>query len=102
RTDDGVEGIGFTFFGWALTPSLKQAVDRMGELALGEDPLRVEAVGRKLRGATAGAGPGGIATLAFSAIDMALWDIKGKVLGQPLANLLGGLRERVPTYASGG
>src|SRR5712692_2930641 len=100
-TDEGIEGIGVTFFGWALTATLKQAVDQLGELAIGEDPLRTEAVGRKLRNAAAGAGPGGISALAFSAIDMALWDIKGKALGQPLATLLGGLRERVPTYASG-
>jgi L-alanine-DL-glutamate epimerase-like enolase superfamily enzyme len=100
-TDDGIEGIGVTFFGWALTPTLKHAVDQLAELAVGEDPLRSEAVGRKLRSAAASAGPGGIATLAFSAIDMALWDIKGKALGQPLATLLGGLRHRVPTYASG-
>jgi L-alanine-DL-glutamate epimerase-like enolase superfamily enzyme len=38
---------------------------------------------------------------ALGAIDVALWDIKGKALGQPLATLLGGLRDRVPTYASG-
>ena len=100
-TDDGIEGIGVTFFGWTLTPTLKRAVDQLTELAVGEDPLRSEAVGHKLRSAAASAGPAGIATLAFSAIDMALWDIKGKVLGQPLATLLGGLRDRVPTYASG-
>ncbi len=46
-------------------------------------------------------GPGGIFTLALSAIDTALWDIKGKALGQPLWKLLGGHRQRVPTYASG-
>jgi D-galactarolactone cycloisomerase len=101
ETDDGIEGIGVTFFGWALTPTLKHSVEQLAELALGEDPLRVEAVGRKIRSAAGGAGPGGIAALAFSAIDMALWDIKGKALGQPLAVLLGGLRDRVPTYASG-
>src|SRR4029077_15077343 len=101
QTDDGIEGIGVTFFGWALTPSLKQAVDQLGELAVGEDPLRIEAVGRKLRSAAAGAGPGGIFTLAFTAIDMALWDIKGKALNQPLATMLCGLRTSVPTYASG-
>ncbi len=101
ETDTGIEGIGVTFFGAALTATLKHAVDQLGALVLGEDPLRVEAVGRKLRSAAAGSGPGGIFTLAFSAIDMALWDIKGKALGQPLAMLLGGLRERVPTYASG-
>jgi L-alanine-DL-glutamate epimerase-like enolase superfamily enzyme len=101
ETDSGIEGIGVTFFGAALTVTLKHAVDQLGALLLEEDPLRVEAVGRKLRSAAAGAGPGGIFTLAFSAIDMALWDIKGKAVGQPLAALLGGLRDRVPTYASG-
>jgi L-talarate/galactarate dehydratase len=101
ETDSGIEGIGVTFFGAALTATLKHAVDQLGALALEEDPLRVEAVGRKLRNAAGGSGPGGIFTLAFSAIDMALWDIKGKALGQPLATLLGGLRDRVPTYASG-
>jgi L-alanine-DL-glutamate epimerase-like enolase superfamily enzyme len=101
KTDAGIEGIGITFFGAALTGTLKHAVDQLGALVLEEDPLRVEAVGRKLRNAAAGSGPGGIFTLALSAIDMALWDIKGKALGQPLARLLGGLRERVPTYASG-
>ncbi|MGH7835557.1 MAG: enolase C-terminal domain-like protein, partial [Candidatus Binatia bacterium] len=100
ETDEGIEGIGFTFFGAALTATLKHAVDQLGALAIGEDPLRVEAVGRKLRNAVAGSGPG-ILTLAFSAIDMALWDIKGKALNQPLAMLLGGLRDRVATYASG-
>jgi L-alanine-DL-glutamate epimerase-like enolase superfamily enzyme len=101
ETDSGIEGIGVTFFGAALTATLKRAVDQLGALTLEEDPLRVETVGRKLRNAAAGSGPGGIFTLAFSAIDMALWDIKGKALGQPLATLLGGLRERVPAYASG-
>ena len=101
-TDGGIEGIGVTFFGAALTATLKQAVEQLGELTIGEDPLRIEAIGRKLHIAAGdSAGPGGIFTLAFSAIDMALWDIKGKALDQPLASLLGGLRQRVPTYASG-
>src|SRR4051812_26447079 len=43
-TDDGVEGIGLTFFGAALTPALKSAVDSLAELVIGEDPLRVEAI----------------------------------------------------------
>jgi L-talarate/galactarate dehydratase len=100
-TDEGIEGLGITFFGWALTATLKHAVDQLSEFVIGEDPLRIEALGRKVRNAVAGAGPGGISTLAYSAIDIALWDIKGKALGQPLATLLGGLRDRVPTYASG-
>jgi L-talarate/galactarate dehydratase len=101
QTDAGIEGIGVTFFGGALTASLKNAVDQLSELVIGEDPLRVEAVGRQVRSAAASAGPGGISTLAFSAIDMALWDIKGKASGQSLAVMLGGLRNQIPTYASG-
>ena len=100
-TDAGIEGIGYTFFGAALTGALRQAVDALGELAIGEDPLRTEAVAAKLRTAAAGSGPGGILTLALSAIDIALWDIRGKALNLPLWQMLSGHRERVPTYASG-
>ena len=101
RTDDGVEGIGITFFGGALTRALRQAVDDLGELIIGEDPMRVEAIAEKLRLASGGSGPGGIFTLALSPIDIALWDIKGKALGLPVATLIGGHRDRVTTYASG-
>jgi len=62
--------------------------------------MRNEALLAKLRAGDTG-GPGGIFTLALSAIDTALWDIRGKALDQPLWQLLGGHRERVPTYASG-
>ncbi len=101
ETDAGIEGIGFTTFNGPLAATLKHAVDQLGALAIGEDPLRTEAVGRKLRGAAWGSGAGGIFTLAFSAIDIALWDIKGKALNQSLALLLGRLRDKVPAYASG-
>src|SRR5271166_6769249 len=101
ETDDGVSGVGVTYFGGALTGSLRSAIDELGQLIVGDDPLRVEAVVAKLRGAAGSAGPGGIFHLALSALDMALWDIRGKALNLPLWKLLGGARERVPTYASG-
>jgi len=101
ETDDGIEGIGVSFFGGALSSTLKRAIDQLGELIIGEDPLRIEHLTQKLRTTAGSAGPGGILTLAISGIDMALWDIKGKFFGQSLATMLGGLRERVPTYASG-
>src|SRR5215471_7474752 len=101
RTDDGVEGLGVTYFGGALTRTLRRAVDELGALAIGEDPMRLEAVVAKLRAAAGGSGPAGIFTMALSAIDVALWDIKGKVLGLPLWKLLGGGRDRIATYASG-
>jgi L-talarate/galactarate dehydratase len=100
-TDDGVEGLGVTYFGGALTRSLRRAVDELVALAIGEDPLSIEAVAAKLRAAAGSAGPAGMFSMALSAIDVALWDIKGKVLGLPLWKLLGGGRDRIATYASG-
>ena len=100
-TDDGIEGIGVTTFGGKLVRALKAAIEDFGELIKGDDPLRTEQVTAKLRAASAPCGPGGIAALAISAIDIALWDIRGKAFGVPLARLLGGLRDRVPAYASG-
>jgi len=102
RTDAGIEGIGVTFYGGAMTGSLCKAVDELAALIVGEDPLRIEKIVAKLRAGTGDScGPGGIFTLALSAVDIALWDIKGKALDQPLWKLLGGHRDRVPTYASG-
>ncbi|HEY1796544.1 MAG TPA: mandelate racemase/muconate lactonizing enzyme family protein [Stellaceae bacterium] len=100
-TDNGIEGIGVSFYGGALTKTLKSAIDQLCELCVGEDPHRVEAIIKKLRDAAVGAGPGGVFTLALAAIDMALWDIRGKALEQPLWKLLGGARNRIATYASG-
>ncbi len=104
-TDEGIEGIGLTFvpaLGLSpLAPALKSAVDALCGLAEGQDPMNIEAVMQGLRDKTTGSGPGGILTLAMAAVDMALWDIKGKALDQSVCSLLGGYRKRVPTYASG-
>ncbi len=100
-TDDGIEGIGVTYFGGALTRSLRHAVDELAALVIGEDPLRVEAVTGRLAAAALSAGPAGIFTMALSALDVALWDIKGKALNLPLWKLLGGGRDRIAAYASG-
>src|SRR5579871_5047210 len=100
ETDHGIEGIGVTTFGGKLARSLRAALEDFGELIKGEDPLRVEHVNAKMRAASAPCGSG-IAMLAISAIDTALWDIRGKTLNLPLAQLLGGARDKVPAYASG-
>ena len=100
-TDQGLVGIGLTFFGGALTAALKAAVNGLASLLVGDDPTQTEAVVAKLRRAAGSSGPGGIFTLALSAIDMACWDLKGKAVGQSVCALLGGLRDRVATYASG-
>ena len=100
-TADGIEGIGVSFFGAAMTNALKQAVDDLGVLIIGDDPRLTERIAHKLREAALSCGPGGVFALALSAIDTALWDIKGKILNTPVAQLLGGFRDKVPAYASG-
>jgi L-alanine-DL-glutamate epimerase-like enolase superfamily enzyme len=100
-TDQGLVGLGLTFFGGALTPALKAAVDGLAGLIVGDDPTQVEAITAKCRRAAGGAGPGGIFALALSAVDIACWDLKGKAQGRSVCALLGGLRDRVATYASG-
>jgi L-alanine-DL-glutamate epimerase-like enolase superfamily enzyme len=100
QTDQGIEGIGVTGFGGKLVRALRATLEDFGELIKGDDPLRTEQVNAKLRAASASCGSG-IATLAISAIDTALWDIRGKAFGLPLAQLLGGARDKVPAYASG-
>ncbi len=102
RTDDGIEGIGYAGFApLVMTPALHAAVDGLCRLVVGMDPMNTEEIGAHLFRAAGSGSPAGLVTRAISAIDVALWDIKGKALGQPVYKLLGGYRDRVPTYASG-
>src|SRR5207245_10032951 len=49
RTDDGIEGLGVSYFGGALTRVLRHALDELGTLVVGVDPLRVQAIAMQLR-----------------------------------------------------
>ncbi len=104
-TDEGIEGVGLTFVpalqASPVAGALRMSVDALAGMTVGEDPMDIEGIVERLKEATSGAGPGGLLTMALAAVDTALWDIKGKALGQPVASLLGGYRRRVPTYASG-
>ena len=103
-TDEGIQGIGYSFIpgmvGNPLFTALRVAVDAMGEIIIGDDPMPVEAVVDKLSQTTGTIGPG-LFNFALAGIDLALWDIKGKAMNLPVATLLGGYRDRAPTYASG-
>lgn len=100
-TDAGVEGIGHTF---TLNPefqrSLGAMVRELGDLMIGEDPLRIEQLCSKMLYPANFVGPGGLLNIAATAVDVALWDIMGKQTGQPLWRLLGGFSDRVRTYQS--
>ncbi|MDR2392115.1 MAG: mandelate racemase/muconate lactonizing enzyme family protein [Planctomycetota bacterium] len=102
RTDSGLHGNAVTYHeqgGEAIQSFIKHVIepgimerDPMETTALWEENFRlIRGVARK-----------GLAFLALSVIDMALWDIKGKMLNQPVYRLLGGNRKEVPIYASGG
>lgn len=100
-TDDGVEGIGFAV---ATRPGLvrvlAQAAQELGQLLVGLNVLETEAARSRLERAGNWAGPGGMVSMAIATLDIALWDAKGKSLGQPLYRLLGGYRDRIRAYAS--
>src|SRR4051812_19955511 len=73
----------------------------LAPLLIGENALELERCFNKMLGRIWWYGPEGIAAFGVSAIDMALWDLAGKTLGQPVATLLGGiLNDRVSAMAS--
>jgi L-alanine-DL-glutamate epimerase-like enolase superfamily enzyme len=100
-TDGGVTGWG-EGFGHRIFPATRAALDTLvGPMCVGRDPTAMDGLVDELQRNLAGVGRNGPAMYALSAIDIALWDIAGKLAGQPLYRLLGGSRrERLPAYAS--
>ncbi len=101
ETDAGVTGWG-EGFGHRIFPATRAALDTLvGPMCVGRDPTAIAALADELQRNLAGVGRNGPAMYALSAIDIALWDIAGKLAGQPLYRLLGGApRARLPAYAS--
>lgn len=95
-TDEGVVGLGETFMGAAAVEAYIH--ETAAPYLIGEDPALIERHARYLRGYL-GTVSTGVETRGNSAIDIALWDIAGKVAGQPLHQLLGGsCREDIRVY----
>lgn len=100
-TDEGITGHGLSSIGPAVP--IKAAVLSVAAPELiGADPLRHEQIWNNLYWLLVPRGQTGIGMHAISAIDIALWDIKGKALGQPVWRLLGGARNKCPIYATFG
>src|SRR5215211_7661443 len=98
RTDEGLVGYGSVFTSDEL---VRGALSVLGPLLEGESALEPERVSEKLHQNTFWLGRGGAVTHAISGVDIALWDVLGKVTGQPIGRLLGGrYREQVRPYAS--
>ena len=100
ETDERVTGIGEAGVGGGATASVIARVLR--PMLIGEDPMLIEGLWQKMFARTRQFGRRGIVPNAISGIDIALWDIAGKVAKLPLYRLLGGCRDRVEAYASGG
>ena len=99
HTDTGERGTGqCSTYGGAIT--VKVLHEMVAPIVLGEDPLRIETIADNVIDRTMKF-PGSFVCRALSGVDTALWDLKGKLFGQPVAELLGGpLRDSVPMYAS--
>jgi L-alanine-DL-glutamate epimerase-like enolase superfamily enzyme len=102
RTDDGHEGIGFSYSKRAGGPAQYAHAKEIAGNLIGEDPSDIGRIYQKLLWAGASVGRSGVATQAIAAIDIALYDLKAKRADLPLAKLLGAYRDSVATYNTSG
>ncbi len=102
RTEQGHEGIGFGYSKRAGGPAQFAHAQEIAPALIGEDPNDIGKIWTKLVWAGASVGRSGVATQAIAAIDIALWDLKAKRAGLPLAKLIGSARDSVQTYNTSG
>jgi L-alanine-DL-glutamate epimerase-like enolase superfamily enzyme len=98
-TSDGISGLGFTYTIGGGGLAVKTIIDSMyAKKLIDQDPSEITKIWHSLWGASHAVGRGGITTHAIAAIDIALWDAKGKTLDAPLYRLLRGSNRGVPMY----
>jgi L-alanine-DL-glutamate epimerase-like enolase superfamily enzyme len=102
RTRDGHQGLGFGYSKRAGGPGLYAHAQEIAPDLLGEDPNDIARLGIKLQWAGASMGRAGMATQAIAPFDIALWDLKARRAGLPLAKLLGVHRDSVQCYNTTG
>lgn len=96
---EGKTGLGYTY---ANTATARMIRDQLLELVKGENPLDINRLWLKMIRQIRNLGRPGISSMAVSAVDNALWDLKAKLLNLPLCKLLGQIHHSMPVYASGG
>jgi L-alanine-DL-glutamate epimerase-like enolase superfamily enzyme len=95
----GISGLGFTYSHAAAAVLVR---DLFGPLVVGRSAFDVEGAFDEMGRASRNVGRPGLSAAALSAVDIALWDLKARLLGLSLVSLLGAAREAVPAYGSGG
>ncbi len=93
------QGFGYTYGHRTCAPVAEELIQKH---CVGKDFLDTNALYSAMRRSQRNYGREGIGAAALSAVDMALWDLKARLLQQPLAKLLGIVREAAPVYGSGG
>jgi L-alanine-DL-glutamate epimerase-like enolase superfamily enzyme len=95
----GETGLGYTYASRACAMLVEE---KLATPLLGASPLAVGERWEQMAASLRNAGRPGVGMMAVSAVDLALWDLKGRLLGLPLVDLLDRARDRVPIYGSGG
>lgn len=95
----GASGLGYTYADAAIVPLIEHTLAASLD---GEDAFAIGRINAALWGAVRNLGRSGLCACAISALDIALWDLKARLLGLPLATLLGARRDRAAIYGSGG
>ncbi|SKA39177.1 enolase C-terminal domain-like protein [Consotaella salsifontis] len=95
----GKTGIGYSYTDASVVPLIEE---KLAPVLKGKDALGIEALWQAMRVEVRNLGQVGLVATAISAVDNALWDLKGKLLGLPVSRLLGEARASIPTYGSGG
>ena len=103
ETADGQEGMGYTYCVGDIGGSaiLAMICDDLAPILIGEEADRIERLWEKMWWHIHFVGRGGAASFALAALDIALWDLRGKANGEPWWRLFGGHDPRVPVYAGG-
>ena len=95
----GVTGIGYTYADTATAALIR---DLLAKVVCGQNVMANGKIWAAMVASIRNLGRPGIAAMAISAVDVALWDLKARLIGVPLVTLLGPVRDSVPVYGSGG
>ena len=101
ETDEGATGVGLAGGVQGAEEIGAAILDHLAQVVVGQDPFDTERVWDSLWQPKL-VGRRGIVTRVISGIDIALWDLKGKITGLPVYKLLGGFTNKVPVYIAGG
>lgn len=96
---DGVTGLGYTYGAEACATLVTEVLARV---VRGTDPMGGRGTWEAMSRAVRNLGRSGVAALAISAVDLALWDLRARLLDVPLHRLVGPVHDEVPVYGSGG